>query len=187
MSEQDPDAVEITPIDAAFAARHAGELLELAHQIPKAPWDAEDITGAQKADGRTMHAKWGHSFALMDGDRIAGFVMAYERNAESNDNYPTNTFYITGLAVRPGYQRHGYAGLLMRAVLEPALEHGFTELDDPVVFSLQTNAADWNLYVRQFYESLGFVAAGKKQYDNRTDVVMRASSDQVAAALQSQS
>jgi len=174
----------MSPIDADFAQAHVDELLRLARQIPEAPWTAKDITGTVKADGRIEHAKWEHTFALMQGGEIIGFVMAYVRDAEPNDNYPMNTLHTTGLAVRPDHQRQGHARQLMCAVIDPVLAHGFSELTGNVVLSLQTNAAQWNQSVRAFYESLGFVVVGSKQYDNRTDVVMRASASEVLAAQQ---
>ena len=185
MREFDPSTPSIIPVDQAFATTHVDELLALARQIPEAPWTAEDIVGTRKADGRIEYAKWQHTFALMQGEAIAGFVMAYERAAESNANYPINSLYITGLAVRPESQRQGYARQLMRAILEPVLANGFSELSGPTIFTLQTNAADWNVPVRTFYESLGFRVVGSKQYDNRTDVVMLGDEKDVRAALQS--
>ena len=74
---------------------------------------------------------------------------------------------MSELAVDPGYQGQGLARQLIGHYMEQALRSGTKE------FTLQTNAAEWNVPVRHLYESCGFVVDGYKQYPNRQDVIMR--------------
>lgn len=173
MAGLDPRHIAIRPLDQDFAKKHLARLYELLQLIPDVRYRPEDLLAVVKPDGRDMHAKWQHSFAALDGDKLVGFVMAFERAAEANEWYPTNSLYISELAVDPAYQRHGVGHHLVTTLLEQVKVQGWRELTGPVVFSTQTNAADWNAPVRDFYESFGFQVIGQKQYDNRTDLVFR--------------
>jgi ribosomal protein S18 acetylase RimI-like enzyme len=167
---------EPQPINADFVTSHLDEFYELVKLIPEVTYTKEDLLAEAKADGRILHAKWQHSYALTEGDKVVGFVMGYEREAEDNINYPKSTLYISELAVAPEHQGQGYGRKLLGHLLNDAIQHGFIELTGPLNFTVQTNAADWNGPVRTLYKSLGFSEVGYKRYENRSDVVMKASS-----------
>lgn len=138
-----------------------------------------DLLAEEKPDGRVMHAKWDHTYEITDDGKVVGFIMGYERKAEPNSYYPENTVYLSELAVDPNYQHQGYAHKLINKFLSDAIHQGFSELEGEVNFSVQTNSAAWNEPVRRLYEQFGFHEIGKKEYDNRTDIVMKASFDEV--------
>ena len=184
MGETDPTLPPaVQALDKEFATEHLSRLYELVKLIPGVHYEPEDLLATAKPDGRIMHAKWQHSYVIVDDQTPVGFIMGYEREAETNDLYPSNSLYISELAVDPAYQHHGYARKLLARQLKDTLHRGFAELDGAVRFSVQTNSVDWNEPVRQLYQSFGFQAVGRKQYPNRTDVVMRADAATVTAAL----
>jgi ribosomal protein S18 acetylase RimI-like enzyme len=183
MSETEPHAARIHPISSEEAAAHVDELYRLVSLIPEVPYDPQDLLATSKPDGRVMHAKWQHTYGVFSQGALVGFVMGYEREAEANSNYPVNSLYISELAIDPAYRGLGYARRLLRRQFQDVLSDGFHVLEGPVVFSLQTNSAEWNESVRQLYHSFGFQDVGEKQYPNRRDVVMRASADEVEQAL----
>lgn len=168
-----PDSIR--RLNPEFVNEHIDEFVSLANLIPKVEYTSEEILADVKPDGRKLRAKWNHSYASIAEDgTIVGFVMAYEREAENNLNYPSNTLYISELAVRPEFQGQGHAKKLIKKLISDTEQAGgFFELKGPLNFSLQTNSAEWNKPIRDFYALFGFEVVGQKQYANRTDVVMR--------------
>lgn len=166
-------------MNAEFASQHIDELYGLVQLIPEVSYTRDDLLAEAKADGRILHAKWQHSYAIAEGDKMVGIVMGYEREPDHTANYPENTLYISELAVDPEYQGRGFGRALLSKFLADALEKGFTKLSGPLSFTVQTNTAAWNEPVRSLYESFGFEAIGQKDYGNRIDVVMRASPDAI--------
>jgi ribosomal protein S18 acetylase RimI-like enzyme len=178
ISIEHSNRVEIGPVgkyqgyqlNKELAEQHVKELTAMANQIPLVEYSEEDLLADEKGD-RVMHGKWGHSIIVFDGDKPIAFIMAYEREAEKNDQYAKNSLYLSELAVLPEFQRQGIATDLLELFLKTNKE--FLHLPGDMVYSVQTNAADWNKGVRSLYEELGFVEIGKKQYENRTDIIMQ--------------
>lgn len=146
-------------------------LVELANLIPQVDYTRIDILAEQKGD-RALHGKWDHSFAVTKDGRIIGFIMAYERAREDNEQYPKNTLYISELAVAPEHQGQGIAKNLLDHFFTENNALGLLHLDGSLTYSLQTNSADWNSKVMRLYESYGFRQRATKEYSNRVDVVM---------------
>ena len=93
-----------------------------------------------------------------------------ERGGAEDAHYPHNTLYISELAVTEAYRRKGIARALIRMVMENVTT--FSHLSGPLVFAVQTNAAEWNAPVIALYRSMGFTPRGFKDYDNRRDVIL---------------
>ncbi len=184
MGEEAPSpSLAVQALDKGFATEHVDRLYELVKLIPGVHYEPEDVLATTKPDGRIMHAKWQHSYVIVDDQTPVGLVMGYERKAEANALYPSNSLYISELAVDPAYQHHGYARELLARQLKDTLNRGFAELDGAIRFSVQTNSAEWNEPVRELYKSFSFQITGHKQYPNRTDVVMQADVQGVTAAM----
>ncbi len=165
-----PQETAVIPLTRELAERHLGRLFELVTLIRDAPYTPDDILAESKPDGRVMRDKWQHSFAVIEGDEVLGFIMGYLRAGEDSANYPTDTIYVSELAVDTARQGHGLGRRLMDRFLEAARNDPDTS---HLPVSLQTNSADWNAPVHQFYASLGFEVVGHKAYDNRVDLVMQ--------------
>jgi GNAT superfamily N-acetyltransferase len=75
------------------------------------------------------------------------------------------------LAIHADFQHQGLGKKLLLAFLAHNRQVGFLVLDGELAFSVQTNAAAFNLHVQRLYESVGFRPIGQKMYDNRTDTV----------------
>src|SRR5690606_18131351 len=117
------------------------------------------------------HKKWEHGLIALADNDFAGLIVGYEREAESNNQYPENSIYVSDFAVDSKYQKKGLGKFLVETWLSYNQDKGFLELDGKLRFSLQTNSADWNNHVQNLYESYGFRKIATKQYDNRTDNV----------------
>ncbi len=119
-----------------------------------------------------MLNKWQHSLMVLDDGKPVAFIMGYERQGEGTEQYPSNTLYISELAVAQTHQRQGIATSLLRQFLEHNNKLGFQSLDGDLNYSLQTNSAKWNNHVVELYKSFGFKQRAFKNYDNRVDVVL---------------
>lgn len=119
-----------------------------------------------------LYDKWLHSLIVVDYNRPAAFVMGYERKAEENPQYPKNTLYISELAVAKTHQNKGIARWLLGQFFEMNNAVGFQTLNGELNYSIQTNEAEWNGHVINLYKSFGFEERAKKEYPNRTDIVL---------------
>ena len=161
-----------------LAERYIVELTALANQIPLVDYTAEDLLSEHKGD-RQLPGKWSHSLiTLIDGEPVA-FVMAYERESESNEQYPENTIYLSELAVAEKHQGKGLAKDLLRTFFEMNNNIGLQFLEGSLNYSLQTNSADWNQGVVNLYKSFGFKERATKNYPNRTDLVLSADASEL--------
>jgi len=157
-------------LDKKIATKYAKEIAELADQIPLVNYSEKEILAESKGE-RIFHGKWERSLIVFDGDMPIAVIIGYEREGEDNGQYPENSLYISELAVDKNYQKQGIA----RALLKKFLEHNkkFLHLDGRMIYSVQTNFADWNNHVRKLYKSFGFRKVATKKYDNRADVILR--------------
>lgn len=154
------------------AQEFGNKIVKALDQIPQTePHSLETLLSTHK-DGRVFYAKWEHSYLALDSnDQFAGVIIGYERKHEDNDLYPTNTLYISSLAVAQQYQRQGLAKQLLTHWIECGMKTGFIALTGPLEFRAQTNSALWNIHVQKLYESVGFTKVGQKEYPNRIDEV----------------
>lgn len=153
-----------------IATKYAEEIAKLADQIPLVNYSEKEILAENKEE-RIFHGKWEHSLVVFDGDMPIAVIIGYEREGEDNGQYPENSLYISELAVDKNYQKQGIARALLKIFLERSKK--FLYLDGRMIYSVQTNFADWNNHIRKLYKSFGFKEIAKKQYDNRKDVVLR--------------
>jgi ribosomal protein S18 acetylase RimI-like enzyme len=163
--------LSIQPLTKAFAQAHLETFVALAQQIPKTNYSAETVLAESKGE-RKFYGKWQRSLVLLDGDKIAGFIMGYERATEKNEQYPESTIYMSELALWPEYRGHGLGKKLITAFLEHNQKLGMQVFSNPVNFSVQTNSAPFNQKVRALYRSFGFKPRATKQYPQSLDVVM---------------
>ena len=156
-------------LDKETMSAHVDTIALLADQIPMVSYTKEDMLAKSKP-GRKFHGKWEHSLVVFDQDKPMAIIIGYEREKEDNDQYPENSIYISELAVDKNYIRQGIAKKLVKLFLD--FNSSFLYLDGKLIFSIQTNSADWNQHVVKLYKSFGFKQVSTKKYDNRTDVVL---------------
>lgn len=164
--------MEIQILTRELAEKYLDELFELEKQIPGVEHHKVKLLADEK-EGRIFYGKWEHSLIMFDNSKPIGMVMAYERNSENNDQYPQNTLYINTIAISKNYQNQGLGKQLINKLIENVRHSGFKYLDGEVNFSVQTNSAEFNKPVQQFYENLGFMKVAEKKYDNRLDNIYR--------------
>jgi ribosomal protein S18 acetylase RimI-like enzyme len=164
--------INIVNLDKKLAIKYLKEILELLNLIPMVTYVEQDIF-AEKKGNRKMLGKWNHSLVAFDKDNLTGIIIGYEREAEQNDQYPSNTIYISELAVKSNYQNKGIGSKLLKKFIEHNKNKGLIYLKGNVNFSVQTNSAEWNKKVVELYENAGFIVEGIKSYENRVDNIMR--------------
>ncbi len=178
MTELSSSVLNTVGLTKELATQHINGLVDLANQIPEVEYTAEMILSEQKGD-RQMLGKWAHSLVVLDADTSVAFIMAYEREAENNEQYPENTLYISELAVSSAYQRRGIAHHLLKYFFDKSNKIGMLHYDNALNFSIQTNSAEWNEHVINLYKSFGFRQRAVKEYANRSDVVLGANANQI--------
>lgn len=152
-----------------LAQKHASTFAKIADQIPLVDYTEKEIL-AEKKEDRVFHGKWNHSLVVFDQSKPIAFIMGYERKAEGNDQYPKNSLYISELGVLRTYQKQGIGRQLVKLFLD--LNKKFLYLDGMMIYSIQTNSADFNQHVQNLYKSFGFKHQASKEYNNRTDVIL---------------
>lgn len=175
LSLKDGTQIKISPLDKQLAQKYSEKIVDIWNLIPLSHHTTEDLLTEDK-HGRHMYAKWKHSLmALSDSGEIMGFLIAYERQAESDNLYPTNTIYLNSLSVDNLSQGKGLGSFLVKHLVDRLKNlDSFYELEGKIkTLTVQTNASDWNQKVIQFYEKLGFTTVGFKDYPNKKDIVMR--------------
>jgi ribosomal protein S18 acetylase RimI-like enzyme len=166
------------PLTADLANKYINQITKLANDIPKVSYSPEEILAVAK-DGRLMLAKWQHSVVIVENEEVIAFIIGYERKAEYNDQYPENTIYISELCVNKKYRRKGLAKQILADYFKFNNKIGFLKLSGRLNYSLQTNSATSNGFVIKLYESFGFTTRAKKEYHNRTDLVMGVASNSI--------
>lgn len=163
--------MKIIPLTEELSKKYINEIIIMANLIPLVEYFQSDILSDKKGE-RELFGKWEHSLICLEGDKPIGIIIGYERKSEKNEHYPCDTIYISELAVKEDSQGKGIGRKLIDEFLEYNKKIGMAHLDGPINFSVQTNAAEWNNHVIGLYESFGFKERARKEYDNRTDVVM---------------
>lgn len=152
------------------ALKYATDIARLVDQIPLVDYSEKEVLAEAKGD-RIFHGKWEHSLIVFDGEKPIAVMMGYERKAEKNDQYPENSLYISELAVDENYQRQGIAKKLVELFLK--YNQKFNHLEGEIVYTIQTNSAGWNEHIQDLYKSFDFKQIAKKEYKNRTDVILK--------------
>ncbi len=159
---------DVCILDKETAHSHATAIKDLINHIPNATYTETDFLAGEK-DGVVKHAKWKHSLIVFDSGVPIAVLLAYEREAEGNEQYPVNTIYINQLAVLKNYQRQGIGRKLLLHFI--SLHSSFYELSGNPTVSVQTNSRKSNQHVQNFYKSLGFKKRAEKEYPDRVDIV----------------
>lgn len=157
-------------LDKKLATKYSAEIASLADLIPLVNYEEKDIL-AESKDERIFYGKWEHSLIVFDNKKPIAIIIAYEREKEKNLQYPDNSIYISELAVDKNYQGKGIAKGLLELFFK--LITGFLHLNGPLLFTIQTNSAQWNKFVSDLYKSFGFKEFATKKYPNRTDIILR--------------
>jgi len=155
-----------------LAEKYLEDIISALDLIPEVdPHTPEDVL-SENSRGRILHAKWDHSLIVLTTDgAFAGLLIGYERESEENEQYPSHSIYISGLAVSKNFQGKGLGKFILQIWIDQCKEKGFLELNGKLRLSVQTNKEDWNRHVQKLYESFGFKKIAEKQYGNRIDNV----------------
>ncbi len=155
-----------------LAEEYAAQINSVVNQIPlSASQTREELLSDFKGE-RKLHEKWKHSLIGFDeNQKLAGVIIASEREKENNEQYSENCIYINSFAVNSNYQKQGLGKFLLQTFISYNSPLGFKELSGKLKFAVQTNSEDWNNYVQNLYESVGFKKTATKAYDNRVDNV----------------
>lgn len=159
---------EVFRLTKDFAEQHIDVLTNLVNKIPLVEYTQEHILAESKEE-RIFFGKWDHSLVVVDQENPIACIIAYERKSESNNQYPNNSLYMSELAVDQRYQKMGIAKSLLNLFFQ--VNTKFKYLEGPITYAVQTNEAPWNIHVENLYRSFGFQPIGKKQYNNRTDII----------------
>jgi len=156
---------KVKTLTRALAARHSDDILRIHSLIPNvAAWGEPDLL-ADESDGREYLHKWQVSTIVADAStgRLVGFLIAYFRR--SCERHPFDGVYIHRMAIDAPYQRRKIGRRLVSVFLA-ALHSAVPWLR---VVSVQTNDAEENGGVLQFYESSGFRRLAHVHYAWKTD------------------
>lgn len=155
-----------------LAEKYLEDIISALDLIPEVdPHTPEDVL-SENSRGRILHAKWDHSLIVLTTDgAFAGLLIGYERESEENEQYPSHSIYISGLAVSKNFQGKGLGKFILQTWINQCKEERFIELDGKLRLSVQTNKESWNIHVQKLYESFGFKKISEKQYGNRSDNV----------------
>lgn len=159
-------------LDKQVAKKYAEDITKIWNLIPLSNHAPEDIL--QESSGSSQYyGKWEHSLIVLDEktEQVVAFVVGYERAAEKNQLYTKDSLHLKSLSVANNYQNQGIGRKLITIWLAHNRQEGFHHLTGKLIFSTQTNSAEWNIHVQKFYESFEFTKIGLKQYSNKTDVV----------------
>lgn len=181
MSRPEHASLPIAPLTKELAVAHTDEIVTLMNDIPEVTYSAEDLLAEEKADGRRLHAKWDTSYAVFDGDQAVGAITAYERPPEPGTHYERQSVHLCDIAVAREYRARRLGAVLFSHLLSVSLARGYVELgnDEPLCFSLQTNAGEFNMGVQEFCRSFGFFEVGEYTHKNRTNLVMFAEPEDI--------
>lgn len=148
------------------------EITSIWNLIPLSNHGVNDIL-KEKNDGQSYLGKWKHSLLLLNVSKteVIGFIVGYERKAEDNNHYPTNSLHLKSLSISKHHQQKGLGKKLVRIWLDYTKQVGFIYLKGRLEFSTQTNSATWNVHVQKFYESFGFKKTGIMHFENKTDFI----------------
>lgn len=154
------------------AKKYQQQITDIWNLIPLSQHSIDDIL-QENNEGKEYYGKWEHSLLVLNEslDEVVAFIVGYERPAESNTEYPKTNIHLKSLSVAKQYQRQGIGKQLVQLWLDSNKKIGYKHLDDILMFTVQTNGADFNKHVQKFYESFGFEKTAEKVYPNKTDFI----------------
>jgi len=103
--------MNIQKLTKELATKYSKQIVALL-KIPKVTRTEKDLLAETKGT-RKLNAKFKHSLIVFDAGKPIAVLLAYERESERNDQYPSNSIYIDELAVHKDYQRQGIAKQLI--------------------------------------------------------------------------
>jgi ribosomal protein S18 acetylase RimI-like enzyme len=153
-----------------LAKKYQKQITEIWNLIPLSNHSIDDILLESKGT-RINWGKWQHSLIVIDQEeeKVIAFIVGFEREAEDNDQYPQDSLHLKTISVSKDYQKQGIGRKLTQVWLDFNKVQGFKHLDGNFSFSVQTNGADWNKHVQDFYTSFCFKQTGTKEYKDKTD------------------
>jgi len=151
---------------------HISDFVYIANQIPLVKYSCDDLLSEGTVE-RPFIAKWRHSLASIKHSHPVAMLVAYERNAEDVNGYRYASTYISIVATHDAYRLQGIGSHLLCEFINKERPENFFELHAPKeLISVQTNSAEYNQTVIDWYKRFGFCEAGTKHYANRTDVIL---------------
>ncbi len=162
----------VYPLTPKLVKKFSSDICASLNLIPLVPEYTLEKLLATTKEARQLYAKWQHSLIALDKElKFAGIIIAYERSLENNSQYPQNSIYLSDFSISSKYQKKGLGKFLLKSWLEYNQEVGMVVLEGNIIFSVQTNSADWNTHVQNLYLSSGFKKIAQKVYENRVDDV----------------
>ena len=115
------------------------EIIEIEQRSFISPWTRGMFV-------QTLASPVSHSFVMIDGQRITGYIILYQAGLE---------IHIMNIAVHPDHRRQGIGGAMMAGILESA------RADSVELCFLEVR--ETNFPARALYEKLGFKNIGKRK------------------------
>lgn len=162
---------KIYALNEDLIKHYSKDICDSLDQIPLVEKHTQERLFMMQKGERKLHKKWEHSLIALYNNEYAGIIVGYERESENNVQYPRDSIYLNDLAVHTKFQNKGLGRFLVDCWLKHNKGVGFLTLTGTLVFSVQTNTADWNKHVQNLYTSFGFHKIAEKIYENRTDNV----------------
>jgi ribosomal protein S18 acetylase RimI-like enzyme len=156
-------SIDIKTLTRAFAEAHVDRLTQLLNRIPLLDYTADDVLAEVSSRAKPLTDKWRQSLVAVNGDEVIGVLIAYVKRADS-PYYPEDSCYLSEIAIDERWERRGIARTMT--------EQWLSNTKGSLPHSLQTNSAESNQPVADFYRRLGFEEVSSKAYDNRVDLMM---------------
>ncbi|MFC1453179.1 GNAT family N-acetyltransferase [Verrucomicrobiota bacterium] len=173
-TDRDGEAFSVVPLTKRLASTHADFLVDVHNSIPFQYWTVDDLLSDNDAT-RTFHGKWELStLAVARDETPMGFCIGFEIPPDGV-HYPRPGVYMHRMSLAPAYRQRGVGAILHSETLWRALQRGLrivqTQGTPPVIYG-QTNKDGGNERIIAFHRDAGFRTIGRKQYPDRSDVVM---------------
>lgn len=154
------------------AEKYKEQITIIWNLIPLSNHAVNDILKEESESGK-YNGKWIHSLIVLDLEKkhVIAFIVGYEREGGKEEAYPKDSMHLKSISVHNAYQNQGIGRKLVKLWLDYNKKSGFNFLKGDLIFSVQTNSADWNNHVQRFYESFGFKKTATKKYENKLDNV----------------
>ena len=104
---------------------------------------------------------------VLDGQRVIGVLIAYERAREESGLYNENCFYINEVAVLSEYKGQNIGKSLLKIFIENVERYNY--LDGELKIRIQTTNSDKNKKVIELYKSVGFKKKENKKKKSSLD------------------
>lgn len=155
-----------------LADEYKYQITDLWNLIPLSQHGVDDIL-QEESKGSIYFHKWDHSLLVLtkDSATVVAFIVGYERPGIAGTPYERDSIHLKSISVSQEFQKQGIGKLLLKLWLKFNREQGYKKLTGSLLFSVQTNSAEWNQRVNDFYQAAGFTFVGSKEYPNKIDNV----------------